>query len=392
MPNQEGSSDTVDAVPITTPVSNNQTVVDEPAEDPCVYHIKWINWMNEKAPVITQNRNGPCPLLAIFNVLLLSKRVTLSSVLEMISSRQIMDYVGTLMFEDMPSDLPEPDRLNYEQNMSDAIAVFAKLQTGIDVNVQFKDVTSFECTSELAVFDILRIPLYHGWLPDPQDKDTCSITKNCSYNQLVDRIISSKESNDETVIRAGLVAEQYLTATASQLTCHGVVKILETMKDSQLAVFFRNNHFATLYKKQNELFTLVTDQGFLTKHNIVWETLSSVQGDTEFTDGNFLSTPLETPISSPDQNLSPEQQMEHDLQVALSLQDEGSSSTSPAHTSSCMSESTEEADRKLAQRLQEQYDQQAAAAVHSQGERVDHVHLRNPRSEQRQSDSKCVIL
>ena len=81
----------------------------------------------------------------------------------------IIKYVlGGLMYEDIPSDLSEEERLNYEQNMSDAIAVFSKLQTGIDVNVQFKDVSSFECTSEIIVFDVLRIPLYHGWLPDPQ--------------------------------------------------------------------------------------------------------------------------------------------------------------------------------------------------------------------------------
>ena len=72
------------------------------------------------------------------------------------------------MYENIPSDLSDEDRLNYEQNMADAIAVFPKLQTGVDVNVQFKDVSCFECTSEIIVFDVLQIPLYHGWLPDPQ--------------------------------------------------------------------------------------------------------------------------------------------------------------------------------------------------------------------------------
>jgi len=72
------------------------------------------------------------------------------------------------MYDDIPSDLSEESKLNYEQNMTDAMAVFPKLQTGIDVNVQFKNVSSFEFTSEIIVFDVLRIPLYHGWLPDPQ--------------------------------------------------------------------------------------------------------------------------------------------------------------------------------------------------------------------------------
>lgn len=40
-----------------------------------VYHIKWIQWKEEHTPIITQNENGPCPLLAILNVLLLAWKV-----------------------------------------------------------------------------------------------------------------------------------------------------------------------------------------------------------------------------------------------------------------------------------------------------------------------------
>lgn len=40
-----------------------------------VYHIKWMRWKEENTPVITQNENGPCPLLAIMNVLLLAWKV-----------------------------------------------------------------------------------------------------------------------------------------------------------------------------------------------------------------------------------------------------------------------------------------------------------------------------
>lgn len=70
----------------------------------------------------------------------------------------------------MPKELPENERSNYEQNVSDAMSVFPNLQTGLDVNVRFSCVTSFEYTRELTVFDLLRIPLYHGWLIDPQVK------------------------------------------------------------------------------------------------------------------------------------------------------------------------------------------------------------------------------
>lgn len=52
--------------------------------------------------------------------------------------------------------------------MSDAMAVLHKLQTGLDVNVKFTGVGVFEYTPECIVFDLLDIPLYHGWLVEPQ--------------------------------------------------------------------------------------------------------------------------------------------------------------------------------------------------------------------------------
>lgn len=57
------------------------------------------------------------------------------------------------------------------QNMSDAMAVLPKLSTGLDVNVRFTGVADFEYTPECIVFDLLDIPLYHGWLVDPQVRD-----------------------------------------------------------------------------------------------------------------------------------------------------------------------------------------------------------------------------
>lgn len=42
--------------------------------------IKWIEFNYEQLPILLQNVNGPCPLLAIFNILLLRKRVRLPSV------------------------------------------------------------------------------------------------------------------------------------------------------------------------------------------------------------------------------------------------------------------------------------------------------------------------
>lgn len=59
-----------------------------------VYHIKWIQWKEENTPIITQNENGPCPLLAILNVLLLAWKVKLPPMMEIITAEQLMEYLG----------------------------------------------------------------------------------------------------------------------------------------------------------------------------------------------------------------------------------------------------------------------------------------------------------
>lgn len=47
----------------------------EPSENKDFHLIKWIDFNYEQLPILLQNVNGPCPLLAIFNILLIRKRV-----------------------------------------------------------------------------------------------------------------------------------------------------------------------------------------------------------------------------------------------------------------------------------------------------------------------------
>ena len=92
-----------------------------------------------------------------------------------------------------------------------------------------------------------------------------------------------------------MVAQQFLEESASQLTYHGLCELSTTLKEGELAVFFRNNHFSTIYKRNSELFLLVTDQGFLKEPRVVWETLSAINGDTHFVDEAFVTvTPRES--------------------------------------------------------------------------------------------------
>ncbi|XP_037092601.1 ubiquitin carboxyl-terminal hydrolase MINDY-2-like [Pollicipes pollicipes] len=284
------------------------------------HHIKWVKFHGVRSPVITQNVNGPCPLLALINVMLLKGKVQLPPALDVITIGQLMDYVGDAMLDTMPTDLAAQTQPDFEQNMQDAVVILPKLQTGLDVNVKFCGVQEFEYTSECCIFDLLNVRLYHGWLVEPGLPDLCRAVGQCGYNQLVDKIITNKSSDDPTLAHDALLAETFLETTASQLTTHGLAQLTSTMRDGELAVFFRNNHFSTVYKCQDQLYLLVTDQGFLREPRVVWETLNSTDGAGQFVNGQFEPLAAEPPPPPP----PGAEQVDRDYLVALTLQEESS--------------------------------------------------------------------
>nr|CAD7400442.1 unnamed protein product [Timema poppensis] len=167
------------------------------------------------------------------------------SVLTSLSLQIVFDRTGSIL-----SDLSGVTQLNYEQNVYDAIAILPHLHTGLDVNVKFTGVQDFEYTPECIIFDLLNIPLYHGWLVDPQAQDTVKSLGNLGYNQLVENIVINKDSTDSELFSRAVIAEEFLEKTASQLTYHGLCELNSALRNDELAVFFRNNHFSTIVKKK----------------------------------------------------------------------------------------------------------------------------------------------
>ncbi|XP_018538726.1 ubiquitin carboxyl-terminal hydrolase MINDY-2 isoform X2 [Lates calcarifer] len=373
--NSEGLEDRGLALALQTEYGADETKTSyskDRAAGQSIYHIKWIKWREENTPIITQNENGPCPLLAIMNVLLLAWKVKMPPMMEIITAEQLMEYLGDYILETKPKEISEAQRLNYEQNMSDAMAVLHKLQTGLDVNVKFTGVRVFEYTPECIVFDLLDIPLYHGWLVDPQMHDIVKAVGNCSYNQLVEKIISCKQSDNSELAGEGIVAEQFLNSTATQLTYHGLCELTSTVQEGELCVFFRNNHFSTMIKYKGQLYLLVTDQGFLTEEKVVWESLHNVDGDGNFCDSEFRLRPPSDPETV---YRGQQDQIDQDYLMALSLQQEQQSQELqweqlPEGISDLelAKKLQEEEDRRASQYYQEQEQEQAVAAAQGQQE------------------------
>ncbi|XP_030680462.1 ubiquitin carboxyl-terminal hydrolase MINDY-1 isoform X4 [Nomascus leucogenys] len=363
--------------------------------EPDFYCVKWIPWKGERTPIITQSTNGPCPLLAIMNILFLQWKVKLPPQKEVITSDELMAHLGNCLLSIKPQEKSEGLQLNFQQNVDDAMTVLPKLATGLDVNVRFTGVSDFEYTPECSVFDLLGIPLYHGWLVDPQQSpEAVRAVGKLSYNQLVERIITCKHSSDTNLVTEGLIAEQFLETTAAQLTYHGLCELTAAAKEGELSVFFRNNHFSTMTKHKSHLYLLVTDQGFLQEEQVVWESLHNVDGDSCFCDSDFhLSHSLGKGPGAEGGSGSPEKQLQvdQDYLIALSLQQQQQQPRGALGLT----------DLELAQQLQqEEYQQQQAAqpvqtwtrALSPQGRGATSGRPVGERRQRPKHESDCILL
>lgn len=87
--------------PSVTPPSNEGNASCSPSEQKpfspvpdspidFVYQIKWIQFRGQLKPIITQNENGPCPMISIANVLLLRGTIALDWDSELISGQRLL--------------------------------------------------------------------------------------------------------------------------------------------------------------------------------------------------------------------------------------------------------------------------------------------------------------
>lgn len=313
------------------------------------YQIKHIRWhdVNKRgirtSPILTQNINGPCPLLALVNALVLSTPADVETALvetlrtrEQVSLGLLLDAV----FDELMSGR-RGDAAQELPDVSDLYKFLLALHTGLNVNpvfVQDPDATDgtstlsvlaarpgvFENTREMKFYRTFNLPLMHGWLPDPGSDayrafDRIAKTYETSqYVQFQEEELDAKLqrgdalSTDEQQMFTDIHAiKEFLNLWPTQLTTYGLRTMRETLQPGQVAILFRNDHFSTLYKdpRTDSLVTLVTDQGYSTHDEIVWETLVDVNGQgSELFSGDFRpvgnsTSPQRSQTHQPMQNM-----------------------------------------------------------------------------------------
>jgi hypothetical protein len=301
------------------------------------YEIKRITWHDvttknnpRVSPILIQNANGPCPLLALVNALTLSTPADVETALvdtlrsrEQVSLGLLLDAV----FDELMSGR-RGDAAQALPDVSDLYAFLITLHTGMNVNPCFvappatKSANdprnsmshvhpsereaaipgTFEDTREMNLYSTFSIPLIHGWLPVSGSQEYAALNRSAKSYEDAQNLMFHEEELEDKLQREGLSFEEQATlediatikaffaSNATQLTPYGLETITTSLAPGAVAILFRNDHFSTLYRHPDtlQLLQLVTDMGYAGHEEVVWESLSDVTGENaEFFSGDF---------------------------------------------------------------------------------------------------------
>lgn len=310
--------------------------VDGKTETYLIKNIRWHDATSSQnprtSPILIQNANGPCPLVALVNALTMTTPADIedTALVQILRSREQVSL--NLLLDAVFDELMSPRRTSSEDalpDVSDLYAFLQSLHTGMNVNPRFIPTESmvnaykrtslthlhptergdlipgtFENTAEMALYATFSIPLIHGWLPPKSEPAYESLERQAaSYEDAQNLLFREEEleeklsdpdvgltESEQQLYQDVMIIKEFLETSATQLTHWGIEVIGKAIRPGTFAILFRNDHFSTLYchPQSMQLLTLVTDAGFKTHEEIVWETLSDVNGEsTEFVSGDF---------------------------------------------------------------------------------------------------------
>lgn len=298
------------------------------------YQIRVVNWSDTASsdktrvsPIMVQNANGPCPLLALVNALTLSTPADLVTAL--VETLRVREQITLgLLLDAVIEELMSGRRGHNLPDVSELYAFLINLHTGMNVNPSFVSAEevetdglidasimelssnasdfrkpgAFETTKEMKLYSTFGVPLIHGWITPRNHPTFASLKRSArTYEEAQNLMFREEEleaklqqdglKEDEQLMLADILSiKHFLSSSATQLTEYGLETMARGLAPGSIAILFRNDHFSTLYKHpySGQLFTLVTDMGYAGHAEVVWESLTDVSGERcEFFAGDF---------------------------------------------------------------------------------------------------------
>lgn len=302
------------------------------------YEVKKIRWHDVNAPenprtspILVQNENGPCPLVALVNALSMTTPTNAdeASLVAVLRSREQISL--NLLLDAVFEELMSPRRTDEDVTLPDVSELYAFLQslhTGMNVNPRYVPTEeireaykhtsltqldsadrdqlvpgTFENTHEMGLYAAFKIPLIHGWLAPNSEPTYGALERHAnSYEDAQNLLFREEELDNKLSSPDGLTLDEqqlyqdlvtikhFLSESATQLTAWGIQVISKAMKPGGFAILFRNDHFSTVYchPQTKQLVALVTDYGYRTHEEVVWESLVDINGErTQYLSGDF---------------------------------------------------------------------------------------------------------
>ncbi|KAL8815405.1 MAG: hypothetical protein Q9223_005450 [Gallowayella weberi] len=299
------------------------------------YQVRSVNWFDASSPfnprtspIMVQNANGPCPLLALVNALILSTPAGVET--SLIETLRVREQVSLgLLLDTVIDELMSGRRGDAAQNLPDVSELYAflvNLHTGMNVNPRFvepiiapahlmdspadpsktsmetRKAGGFEDTPAMRLYATFAVSLIHGWLPRRNHPVCASLNRSAKTYEDAQSLLFVEEELEGKLQAQGLSFEEqrlledvtsikhFLTSSPTQLTDYGLDTITESLRPGAIVILFRNDHFSTLFKepRSGRIFTLVTDLGYAGHDEVVWESLVDISGEgSEFFSGDF---------------------------------------------------------------------------------------------------------
>ncbi|ORZ30646.1 hypothetical protein BCR44DRAFT_1516787 [Catenaria anguillulae PL171] len=254
---------------------------------------------DKRTRILMQNANGPCPLLAIANILALRGHLVIPLGEPTVSYSFLAHRLGEYLLSSSSTSPPASPTLDTAAASSSSsprtskldltLSLLPTLQHGLTINPCFDHVTSIDTSTPTSpapsLFAAFHIPLVHAWTCDPQDTLAWSVLgpegPGRSFNHASVLALAHPPTH------ASEIAREWLDSTRGQITVHGLVTLASAV-DNGLYALFRNNHFHVMYKRgHGEVYTLVTDEGYTEVQDVVWEKVEGVDGESKLCTGDF---------------------------------------------------------------------------------------------------------
>ncbi|SIO73450.1 Protein FAM63A [Babesia microti strain RI] len=247
------------------------------------FSVKYIEYFGDITPIVLQSDNGPCPFLALINILLLRHMISLPIDIKSVE----FDYLCTTVIDILVESHTQLDIDQLKYTMLD-------MQRGIDVDCGFKNIYDITISSEIDIFKHFGINFVHGWVVSTYDTYYYPILYRFTYNKLMDQLVlyqtqgTTDGSNNESELSSEEVdiVNNFIKNYSSQLTEEGLIQLVTNLQENELAILFYNNHCTVVLKYNKELYCLVTDIGYR-ENSCVWEKLDNIYNDTSFYDDKF---------------------------------------------------------------------------------------------------------